>query len=304
MTIRFWNQADGKEIAQIGAHGGKITGLSFNAASNQLASAGTDGTVKLWQVPPAAPKSLAHPDQVTSVVLTPDGARLITGGTDKIVRVWNLANGAKERDLGGHTQPISSVAVSGNGQFLAGGAADNAFSVWKLADGALVKKIGTPAGVTAVALDPEAKVAAAGLTNNLIQLINPADGKEIRQLTGHGGAISGVVFSPKGDQIISGSADKTVKVWAVADGMAKATLTHVGPVTALALSKDGAHIAAGSGKSIKVWKLAGCAQPGLCAQWRRRRGRRERQRHPRLCSGWQAAVVLRTPFGCQRGGHA
>src|SRR5262249_57659029 len=92
--------------------------------------------------------------------------------------------------------------------------------------------------------------------DSAIQVFNMTDGKEGKKLTGHKGAISGLVYTAKGDEIISGSADKTVKIWNVADGMAKTTLEHVGPVSCVALSKDGTHVAAGSAKSIKVWKLA------------------------------------------------
>jgi WD40 repeat protein len=255
-TIRLWNPVDGKETALIGGHGARVTSLQFNAAGTQLLSASADGTVKLWQVPPPAPKSLAHPDQVTGLTLTPDGTKLITGGADKIVRTWNLATAAKEKDLPGLTQAVSSVAVSGKGQFVAGGSADKNLIVWNLADGKEVKKIATPAPITAVALDTDGKVAVAGRNDSAIQLFNITDGKEIKKLTGHKGAISGLVYTTKGDEIISSSADKMVKIWNVADGMAKTTLEHVGPVSCVALSKDGTHVAAGSAKSIKVWKLA------------------------------------------------
>jgi len=37
--------------------------------------------------------------------------------------------------------------------------------------------------------------------------------KLIRTLSGHSGAVTSVVFSPDGRTLISGSKDKTIKVW-------------------------------------------------------------------------------------------
>ena len=38
-------------------------------------------------------------------------------------------------------------------------------------------------------------------------------GKELQTLTGHADYVSGVSFSPNGQRIVSGSGDKTVKIW-------------------------------------------------------------------------------------------
>ena len=253
-TIRFWNQSNGQEDARIGAHGKTVSSMAFNGANNQLVSGSQDGTVKLWSVPVTAPKSLAHPDQVTSLVLTPDNQRVITGGNDKNVRLWNLTNGANERNFGGHSLPITAVAVSANGQFIAGSSQDKSFSVWNLSNGQVVKKITVPAPATAVAVNSNGQVAAVG-SGNSIQLFEMKEGKEVKKLAGHGGAISGLLYVDD-NQILSSSADKTLRLWTVNDGQAKKTLTHVGPITSFTLSKDKKLVAASAGKSVKIWQLA------------------------------------------------
>ena len=45
-----------------------------------------------------------------------------------------------------------------------------------------------------------------------------ADGKEIQKLEGHQDYIMSVAFSPDGQFIASGSDDKTIRIWNLADG--------------------------------------------------------------------------------------
>ncbi len=75
-----------------------------------------------------------------------------------------------------------------------------------------------------------------------------------RTLQGHTCVFS-VCVSPDGRSIVSGSFDKTLKVWDVSSGACVRTLqghTHV--VTTVCMSPDGRSIVSGSAdKTIKVW---------------------------------------------------
>ena len=56
-------------------------------------------------------------------------------------------------------------------------------------------------------------------------------GKEIRTLTGHSGAVLSVAISPDGKTIVSGSKDKTIKVWNLNTGKEINTIMgHLGDV--------------------------------------------------------------------------
>ena len=65
-----------------------------------------------------------------------------------------------------------------------------------------------------------------------------------------------VHFSPQGSTLITGSSDKTIKLWHVATGKLLGTLSgHLGAVNAVAISSDGKTIVSGSwDKTIKIWK--------------------------------------------------
>ncbi|MFH7030318.1 MAG: WD40 repeat domain-containing protein [Heteroscytonema crispum UTEX LB 1556] len=78
-----------------------------------------------------------------------------------------------------------------------------------------------------------------------------------KTLTGHADSIWSVALSNDGQTLISGSADKTIKVWNVDDGQPLFTLTgHTDVVRAIALSYDGQTIASGSDDgTIKLWNV-------------------------------------------------
>jgi WD40 repeat protein len=69
-----------------------------------------------------------------------------------------------------------------------------------------------------------------------------------------------VALRPDGTRIVSGSADRTVKVWDAASGYETLTLKVPGSISSLAVSPDGKRILClmGSGQ-VKVWD-AGMSQ--------------------------------------------
>ena len=68
-----------------------------------------------------------------------------------------------------------------------------------------------------------------------------------RKIAGHTGSIRAVAFSPDGTQVLTGSDDRTARVWDAASGKPIATLSgHPGHVWAVAFSPDGTRVLTGS----------------------------------------------------------
>ena len=79
--------------------------------------------------------------------------------------------------------------------------------------------------------------------------------KNQRTLKGHVSGVWSVAFSPDGKRIVSGSGDKTIKVWDAMSGQEMLTLNgHTGNVMSVAFSQDGKRIVSGSyDDTLKVW---------------------------------------------------
>lgn len=87
--IHLWDLQSQTELRQFQGHRGVITALTFSPDSQHVASCSDDGTVRIWDVFPAAP---APPitNAFGAFAFSPDATLLLTQGTNGRVRLWQL----------------------------------------------------------------------------------------------------------------------------------------------------------------------------------------------------------------------
>ncbi|MCX7419600.1 MAG: hypothetical protein NT013_08685 [Planctomycetia bacterium] len=104
--------------------------MNWSPDSKQLASAGSDKTVRLWNISDGQQvQNLDHDRAVRSLIWSPDGQQLATCADDDIVRIWSIGKKAStSRAFDRLPSPVAigpyGMAWSSDGKLIALAAAD------------------------------------------------------------------------------------------------------------------------------------------------------------------------------------
>jgi len=203
-----------KDLRVLGRHDREATSARFSPDGNRLASVGTEGILRIWDVASAKEiQSFKQNGRLWAVAFSPDGRHVAIGGDNKLVRIWDT-----------HLQKeVQAMPRSGN-------------------------------QVRCLAYSPDGRRLAAGCLDGTAKVHDPATGQDLYRLKGHSNWIRSLAFSLDGQRILTGSNDLTARLWDAQTGEEVLTLRgHKQPVVGVAFSPDGRRIATCDVNTIRVW---------------------------------------------------
>jgi WD40 repeat protein len=261
-------------------HNRGINCLAFSPRVNNggktlpLVASGSRGETKLWDLSKGEligtlseyPWTLTGlVDELNSLAFSPDGQTLVSGGADSTIKIWHVGALDLIDILHKHNGMVRCVAFTPDGQMLATGGDDRKIIFWDLIQRQVAIALSLDDTVPhALAFSPDGQTLVTGSYRKIKvwrtfwqKGLTIAPPQLLHSFTGHSHIVRSLVVSADGKILVSGSRDKTIKIWHLETGELLHTLTgHGDGVYAIALSPDGQIIASGSlDKTIKLWHV-------------------------------------------------
>jgi WD40 repeat protein len=201
-----------------------IWAVSFSPDGKTILTGSMDKTARLWDINGELLQVFrGHEGSVNSVAFSPDGKSILTGSWDKTVRLWSL-DGTLLHKFPALAGNVNSVSFSPDGNYIVVGSMDKSVKLWDLQGNVIQIFKGVDGYVSSVAFAPDGKslltvsssinFSMPGAEDNTACLWD-LNGHQLQFFKGHGGRIISVAFSPDGKNILTGSWDKTARLWEV-----------------------------------------------------------------------------------------
>lgn len=302
-ALRVWDLRTGRCLRVLAGHEKPVTALALRPGLLQVLSASADGTLRLWDLKSGQLVRTLPADPQGLRVACWAGPRLIlAGGESRALKLWQVETGRCLWTLGGQ-QDVQALAVTADGRRAVSGGGDRAVKVWRLGP-ELASPIRLSRVVASEQAQQASQVYVQSLTQarqalthrelataaRLVRQARTQPGYnrrpealelwgelyrrlprkslnaawEEKTLTGHRASVTAARLSPDGNLAVSGSIDRTLRVWTVPDGECLGTLKgHQGKITAVCWSADGRSILSASKEGVLcLWDV----DSGQCRQ--------------------------------------
>jgi WD40 repeat protein len=179
------------------------------------------------------PPLYSRPPVVTSLDFSSDGQFLAVAGFHEVL-LYETAGMTLAGRFIGLSERVQSLRFSPDGHWLAVAGGDPArlgeIQIWDVAKRKLV--ISAPTSydtLYGVSWSPDSKLVAFGCADNTVRAIEAATGKQVLQMGSHGDWVLSTTFSVKGDHIVSGGRDMSVKLTELASQRFVDNITSITP---------------------------------------------------------------------------
>ena len=271
LTGRIWNAETGKLLHTLTQADTQerpfpgVRGIGFTPDDKQLVTAGSNGSVQLWDVTSGKWLRKTHVlDLIKSATLAPNGTLFALGGSREVA-TWDVAT-RKTHVFPKESADYQALAYSRRGAVLA-----VAYRYVNDEQGIAVKFFNPTTGeetakplplgkspINALALAPDRNVLAVAREGTVDLWDFPE--RKLLQTIGTGGRdISTVAFAPDGSFLATGDRDGRILIWPSTPERRYAFLTSLlgdAAVKALVFSDDGRRLVSAAGASVRVWDMA------------------------------------------------
>lgn len=255
--VRLWQGGEG--IAVLPAHDAPISALAFTRDGRRLATAASDGSVRIWDT--ASRTRLAEIRDGglgrKALAFGADGRTVAVAAAGRPITIFNTTT----------AQPVTEFPAAGERPVvLLGNDGDTLYA--RTAQGLEIFDVPSrkrlrllpSERVTTAALTPNTRTLAVGRADGGVEIWGVGEREFVKRadFAAHDRAVEAIAFSPAGTTFTTGGADEAVRVWeTVGQRRVGATITgHTGAVVGVAYTPDGdLLLTAATDRTVRIWNM-------------------------------------------------
>ncbi|KAJ2162238.1 Protein sof1 [Coemansia sp. RSA 552] len=277
--LRMWSLSEQQTVWRAPeAHRGIVKGVCYvpGGESDRALSVGTDKLVKVWS---RSESAMAQDGATPEAVATYTGKHAFSGvdhhrsrplfaTSSSLVEVWDVDRSEPVSNLTWGADSINTVRMNQTEvNVLASSGTDRSIILYDLRTSSPLAKLVMTLGTNAIAWNPmEAFMfATANEDHNVYTFDMRRMDHAVNVLRDHVSAVMDVDYSPTGHELVSGSYDRTIRLWDVARGHSR-DIYHakrMQRVFCVKYSQDNNYVLSGSDDSnLRLWRARASQRVG------------------------------------------
>ncbi|HRI68646.1 MAG TPA: protein kinase [Polyangium sp.] len=233
---------------------GPVKKVIFSAQSDRLLIAGTDNTVRVWDLTSRQSHLVTTESaSISSVAFSGKGQFVAVANRDGMVRVFP-AGGGPGRTFTGHVGEVHALTFFADDNLLVSGGQDHRLCIWDLTTGQGRTIDASGMGIMQVVATRDGKTLYSLGSESAIRRWDVATGKELSILRGHRTMVEHIDLSPEGLRLISTGSNGDIRLWDLETGQSRMLEGHRQNVPWVLFAPDGKTFLSTSGDgTTRVW---------------------------------------------------
>jgi len=220
--VKCWDLEYNKVVRHYHGHLSGVYSLSLHPTLDLLVTGGRDSVARVWDVRTKnnVHTLTGHTQTVVGLATQALEPQVITGSMDSTIRLWDLVAGRASAVLTNHKKAVRAIGLAPHEYSFVSASADN-MKKWKNPEGRFMHNInGHNCIVHSLAVNADNVMASGGDTGNIhmwdyktghnfctLQTVAQPGSLESER------GIFALAFDQSGSRLITGEADKTIKMW-------------------------------------------------------------------------------------------
>ncbi|KAF8761304.1 WD40 repeat-like protein [Rhizoctonia solani] len=238
-TVRIWNVQDlgtHHTLSKAPALSSGVYRIRYSNSGKQLVSDSSDGTLHVWDVKTGElvmEPLRGHQKAVLSVDYSHSDTYIASASSDGTLRIWDALSGSDIHGPIEHSNRVNCVRFSPDDSCIASGSLDGTVKIWDVTSGQQIVELFRAHEfhvATSVELSPDGQQVAFGYGSisdlgdsedplyGAIRVVDRSTGDTVAGPINVQDFITSIEFSPNGMRLVSGSYDKSVRIWDVQTG--------------------------------------------------------------------------------------